>query len=105
MDFGGVYEKLSLRLNSVRLSLFSLGILICKVILLFKFFTDCACAAPPPTRNTSDPASHGDGSLVVTQGACPMECSVPFYIFLALMAVNKFIGATGRTSGLLISVR
>ena len=38
-------------------------------------------------------------------GACPVDCLNKFYIFLAVVCLLKFSGATGRASNFLVSVR
>ncbi|XP_054738862.1 solute carrier organic anion transporter family member 74D-like [Anastrepha obliqua] len=40
-----------------------------------------------------------------TPGACPVDCFTQFVIFLSVMCGLKFIGATGRTSNFLVTVR
>lgn len=69
----------------------------------FQVFTDCSCVPSTPATNHSD--TPGPESGVVTEGSCPADCSIPFYMFLAIVCINKFIGASGRTSNFLVSVR
>lgn len=38
-------------------------------------------------------------------GACPIDCLQKFHIFLAVVCLLKFSGATGRASNFLVSVR
>lgn len=45
-----------------------------------------------------------DGGKAVS-GACPVNCFPQFVTFLAVMCFLKFIGATGRASNFLVSVR
>lgn len=40
-----------------------------------------------------------------TPGACAVDCLDQFYIFLAVVCLLKFSGATGRASNFLVSVR
>ena len=40
-----------------------------------------------------------------TPGSCPINCLHKFYIFLAVVCLLKFSGATGRASNFLVSVR
>lgn len=42
---------------------------------------------------------------LVKEGPCPVDCSTNFYIFLSIVCLLKFSGATGRTSNFLVSVR
>ncbi|XP_067632743.1 solute carrier organic anion transporter family member 74D-like isoform X2 [Eurosta solidaginis] len=44
------------------------------------------------------------GGQAIT-GACPVNCFVQFVTFLSVMCCLKFIGATGRASNFLVSVR
>ncbi|XP_059225479.1 solute carrier organic anion transporter family member 74D [Stomoxys calcitrans] len=46
----------------------------------------------------------GDGGQAV-YGACPVNCFTQFVTFLAVMCALKFIGATGRASNFLVTVR
>lgn len=38
-------------------------------------------------------------------GACPVDCYTPFVMYLLVMCLNKFAGATGRATNFLVSVR
>lgn len=38
-------------------------------------------------------------------GNCPVDCTTPFYTFLAVVCLLKFVGATGRSSNFLVGVR
>jgi len=38
-------------------------------------------------------------------GPCPVDCSMMFYSYIALVCLLKFTGASGRTSNFLVSVR
>lgn len=42
---------------------------------------------------------------VAFQGSCPVDCTHKFYVFLAVVCLLKFSGATGRASNFLVSVR
>ncbi|GLG94711.1 Solute carrier organic anion transporter family member [Gryllus bimaculatus] len=77
-----------------------------------KMFTQCSCVPPSPILNgghfelseisTSSPPLGG-GS--VKASPCPVDCQKKFYIFLAVVCLLKFSGATGRASNFLVSVR
>lgn len=84
----------------------------------FKVFTNCSCIAPnTPTLETILNATQGEvlntsttASPIwlessATPGSCPIDCTQKFYIFLAVVCLLKFSGATGRASNFLVSVR
>ncbi|XP_046672749.1 solute carrier organic anion transporter family member 74D-like [Homalodisca vitripennis] len=82
-----------------------------------KVYTDCACAPrpaspPPPTAEMPPLAEEGllagdtdDFPWYITAGPCPVDCTTKFYMFLAVVCMLKFSGATGRASNFLVSVR
>ncbi|XP_054269024.1 solute carrier organic anion transporter family member 74D-like isoform X3 [Macrosteles quadrilineatus] len=84
-----------------------------------KVYTDCSCAPRPPFLPTPDPpvslveegllgGPEGDAEDVpwyITAGPCPVDCTTKFYMFLAVVCMLKFSGATGRASNFLVSVR
>lgn len=49
-------------------------------------------------------ATYAAGGIA-TPGACPVDCSHTFYMFLAVVCLLKFSGATGRATNFLVSVR
>lgn len=52
---------------------------------------------------TTEPFAETLGTAV--PGSCPVDCMHKFYIFLAVVCLLKFSGATGRASNFLVSVR
>ena len=60
-----------------------------------------------PYENTTTYESLMTNPLLGTArpGACPVDCMHKFYIFLAVVCILKFSGATGRASNFLVSVR
>lgn len=86
-------------------------------------YTECSCIKPKFARlpflfpnNTWNPQTTDvpfetpapDGSTgfgTAIPGACPVDCMHKFYIFLAVVCLLKFSGATGRASNFLVSVR
>jgi hypothetical protein len=90
-----------------------------------KVYTDCSCIessasglldrvprneslfnafAQPPIRSSAGPqVPYNLGSAV--PGACSIDCLDKFYIFLTVVCLLKFSGATGRASNFLVSVR
>ncbi|XP_073991021.1 solute carrier organic anion transporter family member 74D-like isoform X1 [Rhodnius prolixus] len=64
-----------------------------------KIFTDCSCVQNM-TSETGAPLP-----AIATPGPCPIDCTTKFYIFLAVVCLLKFSGATGRASNFLVSVR
>ncbi|XP_017835385.1 solute carrier organic anion transporter family member 74D [Drosophila busckii] len=59
-------------------------------------YSDCKCISNSTV--VSQP-------LIATAGACPVDCSQQFLIFLAVMCLLKFVGASARTSNLLLALR
>lgn len=87
-----------------------------------KVYTDCSCVKPKLTRSlahsfanvtfpfstelpldTTEPTVETLGTAI--PGSCPVDCMQKFYIFLAVVCLLKFSGATGRASNFLVSVR
>ncbi|KAG8227796.1 hypothetical protein J437_LFUL006210 [Ladona fulva] len=75
-----------------------------------KIYGDCSCV---PRSNYSfvdsnviieGTQSEWKGGMV-TAGACSVDCSAKFYIFLAVVCLLKFVGSTGRASNFLVTVR
>lgn len=56
-----------------------------------------------PLPETTVPIVETLGTAV--PGSCPVDCMHTFYIFLAVVCLLKFSGATGRASNFLVSVR
>lgn len=71
-----------------------------------KIYTDCACVKSATTNDNSSvsPASKFLGGITLP-GSCPIDCSKKFLIFLAVVCLLKFSGASGRASNFLLSVR
>ncbi|XP_014214471.1 solute carrier organic anion transporter family member 2A1-like [Copidosoma floridanum] len=72
-----------------------------------KIYSECSCIKPSLALNgtsSGDFWSPRDFGTAVP-GACPIDCVDKFYIFLAVVCVLKFVGATGRASNFLVSVR
>lgn len=53
----------------------------------------------------SNVTSLASQSQIAMDGACPVDCNKQFLIFLAVMCFLKFVGATGRSSNLLLALR
>ncbi|XP_017090680.2 solute carrier organic anion transporter family member 74D [Drosophila bipectinata] len=66
-------------------------------------FTGCQCMGNSlglsATMNATAP------SLIALDEACPVDCFNQFLIFLAVMCFLKFVGATARSSNLLLGLR
>ncbi|XP_014230638.1 solute carrier organic anion transporter family member 2A1 isoform X1 [Trichogramma pretiosum] len=60
-------------------------------------YTNCSCVA------SSIPERKFGGSARL--GPCPLDCTKYLKIFIAIVCVVKLIGASGRTSNFLVSVR
>ena len=85
-----------------------------------KIYSDCSCVKPKLSRLVAD-IFMNNGSTFTTKppetwnespnlgtavpGSCPVDCMDKFYIFLAVVCLLKFSGATGRASNFLVSVR
>ncbi|KAL1493462.1 hypothetical protein ABEB36_011509 [Hypothenemus hampei] len=61
-----------------------------------EIFTECSCV-------TNDNISVGVDFVV--PGSCPVDCLSQFYIFLGVVCMLKFSGATGRAANFLVTVR
>ncbi|XP_023288345.1 solute carrier organic anion transporter family member 2A1-like [Orussus abietinus] len=90
-----------------------------------KVYTNCSCVDPISSHvlalTSNFSGTMGDvlpeglgpevlpevglGSGIATPGACPVDCVHKFYVFLAVVCLLKFSGATGRASNFLVSVR
>lgn len=87
-----------------------------------KVYTECSCVKPKFARslahlfnNTVLSTTELPGETVTPDafpnlgtavpGSCPVDCMHKFYIFLAVVCLLKFSGATGRASNFLVSVR
>ncbi|KAK0090045.1 hypothetical protein PV325_003858 [Microctonus aethiopoides] len=82
-----------------------------------KMYTDCSCIRSKYARTAWNKMSlimpnnlteqlndvPDDGTAV--PGPCPIDCMHRFYVFLAVVCLLKFSGATGRASNFLVSVR
>ncbi|KAF6213994.1 hypothetical protein GE061_011723 [Apolygus lucorum] len=63
-----------------------------------KIFTDCSCV-----KNQT--ASGDPLPSVANPGPCPADCEGRFHIFLAIVCVLKFFGASGRATNFLVAMR
>ncbi|KAK6619421.1 hypothetical protein RUM43_012178 [Polyplax serrata] len=74
-----------------------------------KIFTDCSCVQPNPANpfaNMTDEDLDFDQVLgKAISGSCPLDCTTAFHIFLGVVCMLKFFGATGRSSNFLVGVR
>lgn len=76
-------------------------------------FVECSCINSTLLNTTAtfntdptpgyDPSDNSWGWAM--PGSCPVDCSHQFYIFLGVVCLMKFSGATGRASNFLVSVR
>ncbi|CRL05057.1 CLUMA_CG018209, isoform A, partial [Clunio marinus] len=72
-----------------------------------KTFKECSCVGSDVYKSDQTfsweltaPPKHS-----ATSGPCPVNCQRELFMFLAVMCLMKFIGATGRTSNFLVSIR
>lgn len=75
-----------------------------------KQFSECSCVNSreesynSPFSQKSDSLKESNKQDAIS-GPCTVNCQRELFIFLAVMCVMKFIGATGRTSNFLVSIR
>lgn len=69
-----------------------------------KYFEECSCVGFQ-SEEFNSPFSHGTIKTSAKAGPCEVNCQKELFIFLAIMCAMKFIGATGRTSNFLVSIR
>ncbi|XP_018326966.1 solute carrier organic anion transporter family member 5A1 [Agrilus planipennis] len=76
-------------------------------------YSNCACISPvssnvslalPNNLLETKEETHGQGGKAF-QGNCPIDCVNKFYVFLVVVCILKFSGATGRASNFLVTVR
>uniref|UniRef100_A0A0K8WG47 Solute carrier organic anion transporter family member n=2 Tax=Bactrocera latifrons TaxID=174628 RepID=A0A0K8WG47_BACLA len=65
--------------------------------------TTTEASSLPTTLSTTFPDVVLGGQAIT--GACPVNCFAQFVTFLSVMCCLKFVGATGRASNFLVSVR
>lgn len=81
-----------------------------------KIYSNCSCVRSNPSllltsldtitlKPSDNKPSNQDYLGVAVPGSCPVDCLEKFYIFLAVVCLLKFSGATGRASNFLVSVR
>ncbi|XP_016953445.1 solute carrier organic anion transporter family member 74D [Drosophila biarmipes] len=68
-------------------------------------YTGCRCMGGLNLTSLSNVTSLAAQSQIATDGACPVDCKKQFITFLAVMCFLKFVGATGRSSNLLLALR
>uniref|UniRef100_A0A6P4FI72 Solute carrier organic anion transporter family member n=1 Tax=Drosophila rhopaloa TaxID=1041015 RepID=A0A6P4FI72_DRORH len=69
-------------------------------------YSGCRCMGNSPNLTSlSGFTSLASQSQIAMDGACPVDCNKQFIIFMAVMCFLKFVGATGRSSNLLLALR
>ncbi|CAB0005693.1 unnamed protein product [Nesidiocoris tenuis] len=63
-----------------------------------KIFTDCTCVKNQTAQGVPLPP-------IAYPGPCPADCSSQFHIFLVIICILKFVGATGRATNFLVALR
>lgn len=66
-------------------------------------FADCSCLRPD-----GDPENDIKTTVnwdFVRPGSCSVDCFSQFYMFLCVVCLLKFSGATGRAANFLVTVR
>jgi Organic Anion Transporter Polypeptide (OATP) family/Kazal-type serine protease inhibitor domain len=61
-----------------------------------KTFDECSCI---------EAVIHHEFQQTAKTGPCPIDCKTKLMIFLSIMCVMKFIGASGRASNFLVGIR
>ncbi|XP_058123534.1 solute carrier organic anion transporter family member 74D-like [Anopheles ziemanni] len=64
-------------------------------------YSNCSCIPGPVVDGENFTSSFGFAS----PGSCPVDCWSPFYLFLIVMCINKFIGGTESAANFLIGLR
>lgn len=67
-------------------------------------FKGCTCVGNK-NKDMSSIFSRSSSESSAVSGPCVVNCQRELFIFLAVMCFLKFIGATGRTSNFLVSIR
>lgn len=73
-----------------------------------KVFKDCTCVGANDHRISTFSWKFDEVPKVPSSafpGPCAVNCQKELFMFLAVMCAMKFIGATGRTSNFLLSIR
>ncbi|XP_001975178.3 solute carrier organic anion transporter family member 5A1 [Drosophila erecta] len=69
-------------------------------------YTGCRCIGNfSSLASLPNVTSLASQAQIAMDGACPVDCDKQFIIFLAIMCFLKFVGATGRSSNLLLTLR
>ncbi|GJQ65785.1 hypothetical protein Trydic_g11955 [Trypoxylus dichotomus] len=63
-----------------------------------KIYSHCSCIQTKDFENKTAPG-------IATSGNCLVDCYYKFYLFVAVVCLLKFTGATGRVSNFLVTVR
>lgn len=76
----------------------------------FQIYGNCGCSASTTDLNLNFTLPPVLGSFeetpgTATQGVCFVDCMKPFYLFLMIMCLNKFLGGTEVTSNFLVGIR
>ncbi|SPP90186.1 solute carrier organic anion transporter family member 74D-like [Drosophila guanche] len=64
-------------------------------------YSGCKCISSSLSPNLTLP----DENQFASDGVCPVDCYDQFLIYLAVMCLLKFVGATGRSTDLLLVLR
>uniref|UniRef100_A0A182M6I5 Solute carrier organic anion transporter family member n=1 Tax=Anopheles culicifacies TaxID=139723 RepID=A0A182M6I5_9DIPT len=64
-------------------------------------YTNCSCIPNIWTDGGNVTSSFGSA----IPGSCPVDCWTPFYLFLIVLCLNKFIGGTESAANFLIGLR
>ncbi|KAH8348878.1 hypothetical protein KR084_012110 [Drosophila pseudotakahashii] len=68
-------------------------------------YTGCRCMGNSLSQTSFANFSLDPQSQIALDGACPVDCSKQFLIFMVVMCFLKFVGASGRSSNLLLALR
>ncbi|XP_055535245.1 solute carrier organic anion transporter family member 74D-like [Wyeomyia smithii] len=78
------------------------------------FYSSCSCIQNPlnmsyasfqtnPFNDSTGSNSESFGTAI--SGSCPVDCMTPFYLFLLVMCITKFISGTESAANFLIGLR
>lgn len=75
-----------------------------------KTFNECSCIGTADDVYRENPTTFSWSPIEspkksASSGPCSVNCQKELFLFLAVMCFLKFIGATGRTSNFLVSIR
>lgn len=69
---------------------------------IFQAYGHCSCVQNATLNSgIDDDLDH----QTVTSGTCSVDCKAAFFLFLSVVCIIQFTGATGKTTNFLVAVR